>query len=76
MMKWYDDNKNKFNSNKIIWTKKQEKGHYYFSNGDEYIGPFLNSYFHGSGTYIMSNGDKYEGDFVDGYAKINLKFYF
>jgi hypothetical protein len=22
MMKWYDDNKNKFNSNKIIWTKK------------------------------------------------------
>ena len=37
-----------------------------FSNGDVYIGDFVQDRRTGKGIYLWAGGDRYEGDFVDG----------
>ncbi|MFA5321643.1 MAG: PEGA domain-containing protein [Smithella sp.] len=37
-----------------------------YSNGDKYVGEFVNGQFNGNGIYTYANGDKYEGEFVAG----------
>lgn len=42
------------------------QGTFVYSNGDQYIGNFLNGKKHGKGKYFASNGDRYEGAFSGG----------
>jgi hypothetical protein len=42
-----------------------EKGIYYFNNGDYYIGNFKNNKFNGKGVIFYNDGSKFEGEFVN-----------
>lgn len=42
------------------------KGRLLYSNGDRYIGEFVNSISHGRGAYYYANGDIYKGEFNNG----------
>jgi len=39
------------------------RGTYVWDNGDQYLGGFKDSLFHGQGTFISANGEKYVGEF-------------
>ncbi len=41
-----------------------------YSNGDEYVGDWLDDKKHGAGSYTWANGDKYEGVFRDDFIAI------
>ena len=45
---------------------KQNKGKFYFANGDKYEGGFTNQKQEGWGTYIWANGQKFTGTFYNG----------
>ena len=38
------------------------RGTYVWGNGDQYLGGFKDSLFHGQGTFISANGEKYVGE--------------
>ena len=42
-----------------------------FSDGDNYVGEFLDGEFNGQGTYFFSNGEKHTGQYKD--DKLNGK---
>lgn len=46
--------------------KMNGKGTYEWSNGDRYLGDFVESRRTGKGVYIRPTGEKYVGDFVNG----------
>ena len=47
--------------------RRTGSGHYYYANGDEYVGEWQNHLRHGQGRYMYaSSGLQYEGQWRDG----------
>ena len=59
----------KFEGQLNLQYQKHGKGIYYYSNGDVYVGEWLNDKFHGKGVYIFNMGERYEGDLQNGVTK-------
>ena len=66
MTKKTDSNIEKILYPNTAFDKKTEVKTFTFSNGDKYVGDYMDGKRTGKGTYYWSNGDKYVGDFVDG----------
>ena len=47
-------------------NKKQGKGNYVWSNGDQYDGDFVDDEPSGRGKFVFATGDRYEGEYARG----------
>ena len=54
---------------------KKTQGTTYYTNGDKYVGSYLNNARHGEGAYYYKSGNRFEGIFVKG-KKVKGIFYY